>query len=110
MDDRTRTSLARRGVELEEIHRPNYPFGNGLLQRTRGHLRAPRGAKLGSSCNPLVHSYCAAFLVSCVQMGRKQWLSSTGGRRNPTRVCRMQKSPTSLGNVFVVTRIIDATT
>lgn len=47
-------SLARCWLELEEIYRSWIGREHNFLQLIGGHLGAPRGAKLGSSHNPIV--------------------------------------------------------
>jgi hypothetical protein len=42
---------------------------NYFLLPMGGHSGAPRGAKLGSSYNRFVHTYCGAIVVSSVQWG-----------------------------------------
>jgi hypothetical protein len=59
-------SLARCRLELERIYRPYIRCQHNFLQLIGGHPGAPRGAKLGSSHNPIDQNYCAAILVSCV--------------------------------------------
>jgi hypothetical protein len=61
---RAGTPLARCRIELEEIYRPYIRRQHNFLQLIGGHPGAPRGAKLGSSHNPIDQNYCAAILVS----------------------------------------------
>lgn len=69
MGDREGAPLARRQLEIDENCRLELRSQNDFLPLTGGHSHAPRGAKLGASYNRLVHSYCVAILVSCVQWG-----------------------------------------
>ena len=66
MGYRAGTSLARCWLKLEEIFRPSRRREQDFLRLIGGHPGAPRGAKLGSSHNPIDQNYCAAILVICV--------------------------------------------
>lgn len=69
MGDGAGATLARYRLEIEENRRLASCRQNYFLLLIGGHSGAPRGAKLGASYNRLVHTYCAAILVSCVQWG-----------------------------------------
>ena len=61
---RAGTSIARYWLELEQIHRLCALQEHNFLRAISGHPGAPRGAKVGTSYNPIVQNYCAAILVS----------------------------------------------
>ena len=69
MDDGTGTSLARRWLELEEIHRPKISFRHNFLRAFRGHSMGTTWCQNRDFLQPFAHNYCAAILVSCVQWG-----------------------------------------
>jgi hypothetical protein len=66
MGYRAGTSFARCRLEIEEIHRPYPRREHSFLQLIGGHFGAPRGAKLGTTYNPIDQNYCAAIFVRCV--------------------------------------------
>jgi hypothetical protein len=66
MGYRAGTSPARCWIKLEEIFRPSLRRTRNILLLIGGHPGAPRGAKIGTSYNPIDQNYCAAILVSCV--------------------------------------------
>ena len=66
MGYRAGPSIARCWLELEEICRGYSLREPNFLRQSGGHLHAPLGAKVGTSCNPIDQNYCAAILVSFV--------------------------------------------